>query len=94
MSNSTAFQQLQDRLTHEPHTWLVTGVAGFIGSNLLERLLQLNQNVVGLDNFATGHRANLELVRAAVVILVHGALLDADDGVRIEGDEALGARPQ
>jgi len=66
MSETTAFEQLQDRLTREPHTWLVTGVAGFIGSNLLERLLQLNQRVVGLDNFATGHRANLELVRASV----------------------------
>lgn len=66
MSEASAFEQLQDRLTHESHTWLVTGVAGFIGSNLLERLLKLNQTVVGLDNFSTGHRANLELVRASV----------------------------
>jgi len=66
MSETTAFEQLQHRLTREPHTWLVTGVAGFIGSNLLERLLKLNQKVVGLDNFATGHHANLELVRASV----------------------------
>jgi UDP-N-acetylglucosamine 4-epimerase len=46
--------------------WLVTGVAGFIGSNLLEALLQSGQRVIGLDNFATGHRCNLEEVRAAV----------------------------
>jgi len=47
-------------------TWLVTGCAGFIGSNLLEALLKLGQRVVGLDNFATGHRHNLEQVRVAV----------------------------
>ena len=49
-----------------PRTWLVTGCAGFIGSNLIEALLKLGQRVVGLDNFATGHRHNLEQVRAAV----------------------------
>ena len=49
-----------------PRTWLITGVAGFIGSNLLESLLKLGQNVVGLDNFSTGHRANLDQVRKAV----------------------------
>ena len=49
-----------------PRTWLVTGCAGFIGSNLLEALLKLGQRVVGLDNFATGHRHNLEQVRQAV----------------------------
>ena len=43
--------------------WLVTGVRGFIGSHLLEALLQLDQRVVGLDNFATGHRSNLDEVR-------------------------------
>lgn len=47
-------------------TWLVTGVAGFIGSNLLETLLSLGQQVVGLDNFATGHRRNLDEVRQSV----------------------------
>jgi UDP-N-acetylglucosamine 4-epimerase len=46
--------------------WLVTGSAGFIGSHLVETLLRLNQDVVGLDNFATGHRRNLDDVRAAV----------------------------
>jgi len=53
-------------LTLSPKTWLVTGVAGFIGSNLLESLLKLNQRVVGLDNFATGHRHNLEEVKSLV----------------------------
>ena len=54
------------RLVDEPQIWLVTGVAGFIGSNLLETLLRLNQKVVGLDNFATGHERNLSEVRSLV----------------------------
>ena len=49
-----------------PRTWLVTGVAGFIGSNLLEALLRLDQKVVGIDNFSTGHQHNLEDVRSNV----------------------------
>lgn len=60
------FTQLQTRLQTEPKTWLVTGVAGFIGSNLLEALLKLNQRVVGLDNFATGHQRNLDEVQTLV----------------------------
>lgn len=46
--------------------WLITGVAGFIGSNLLETLLKLDQTVVGLDNFATGHQYNLDEVKGEV----------------------------
>jgi UDP-N-acetylglucosamine 4-epimerase len=53
-------------LSAEPRTWLITGVAGFIGSNLLETLLRLNQRVVGLDNFSTGHQRNLDEVRSLV----------------------------
>nr|WP_307732666.1 NAD-dependent epimerase/dehydratase family protein [Massilia agri] len=52
-------------LQHRYH-WLVTGAAGFIGSNLVEALLRLGQQVTGLDNFATGHRHNLDMVRDAV----------------------------
>jgi len=66
MTKPTAYDQLQTRLRAEPHTWLVTGVAGFIGSNLLETLLKLNQRVVGLDNFATGHQRNLDEVQTLV----------------------------
>lgn len=62
----TAYEQLQKRLVTEQHTWLVTGVAGFIGSNLLETLLKLNQKVIGLDNFATGHQHNLDEVQTLV----------------------------
>lgn len=60
------YSQLKSRLTTEPHTWLITGVAGFIGSNLLETLLKLNQRVVGLDNFATGYQRNLDEVESLV----------------------------
>ena len=62
----TAYQQLRQRLPQEKKTWAITGVAGFIGSNLLETLLALDQRVVGLDNFATGHRRNLEEVQTLV----------------------------
>ena len=62
----TAYTQLQTHLQSEPNTWLITGVAGFIGSNLLETLLKLNQLVVGLDNFATGHQRNLDEVQTLV----------------------------
>lgn len=60
------YQALQQDLRARPRVWLVTGVAGFIGSNLLEALLRLGQRVVGLDNFSTGHRRNLEQVRSLV----------------------------
>ncbi|MFL9763140.1 NAD-dependent epimerase/dehydratase family protein [Vibrio cyclitrophicus] len=62
----TKYQQIQQELLESPKTWLVTGVAGFIGSNLLEKLLKLNQTVVGLDNFATGHQHNLDEVKSLV----------------------------
>ncbi|MCC9656515.1 SDR family oxidoreductase [Rhodopirellula halodulae] len=60
------FSQITSDLRQSPKTWLVTGVAGFIGSNLLETLLKLDQNVIGLDNFATGHRHNLDQVQQLV----------------------------
>lgn len=62
----TPYAALQAALRRAPRTWLVTGVAGFIGSNLLETLLALKQRVVGLDNFATGDQRNLDEVEAAV----------------------------
>lgn len=60
----TAYETLLEALPTSPRTWLITGVAGFIGSNLLETLLKLDQRVVGLDNFATGHQHNLDDVRS------------------------------
>lgn len=62
----TKYQQIQQELLTSPKTWLITGVAGFIGSNLLEKLLKLNQKVIGLDNFETGHQHNLDEVQSIV----------------------------
>lgn len=60
------YQTICERLKQQPKTWLITGVAGFIGSNLLETLLKLDQRVFGLDNFATGHQHNLDEVQGLV----------------------------
>jgi len=60
------YEEYKGRLQGYPRTWLITGVAGFIGSNLLEALLNLDQRVVGLDNFATGHAKNLAEVQSQV----------------------------
>jgi UDP-N-acetylglucosamine 4-epimerase len=60
------YNELQSTLRGAPRTWLVTGVAGFIGSNILETLLQLDQYVLGLDNFSTGYQENLDEVRAKI----------------------------
>lgn len=62
------YQTVCEQLKQSPKIWLVTGVAGFIGSNLLEALLKLNQKVVGLDNFATGHQHNLDEVQHLVSV--------------------------
>lgn len=62
----TPYELLIEELPRAPKTWLVTGVAGFIGSNLLETLLRLDQYVVGLDSFATGHQHNLDEVKDIV----------------------------
>ncbi|MHB8521266.1 MAG: SDR family oxidoreductase [Limisphaerales bacterium] len=62
----TPYEILQQELKAAPNTWLVTGVAGFIGSNLLETLLRLDQRVVGLDNFSTGRKGNVAQVKEAV----------------------------
>ena len=60
------YEQVKQELLNNKKTWLITGVAGFIGSNLLETLLKLNQTVVGLDNFATGFQHNLDEVQSQV----------------------------
>ncbi|MBO2632290.1 NAD-dependent epimerase/dehydratase family protein [Shewanella algae] len=62
----TKYEKIQQELVESPKTWLITGVAGFIGSNLLEKLLNLNQTVIGLDNFATGYQHNLDEVKSLV----------------------------
>jgi UDP-N-acetylglucosamine 4-epimerase len=82
----TRYQLLCSQLVNEPRTWLVTGAAGFIGSNLVETLLLLGQRVVGLDNFATGHWRNLDQVRNLVganrwldFVFIEGDIRRADD---------------
>jgi len=62
----TCYEHIQAQLRQQSQTWLVTGVSGFIGSHLLETLLNLDQTVVGLDNFATGHQRNLNVVQTLV----------------------------
>ena len=82
----TAYRKLTESLALKPRKWLITGVAGFIGSNLLESLLKLNQSVVGLDNFSTGFRDNLDDVKVSVspeqwsnFTFIGGSILDLVD---------------
>jgi UDP-N-acetylglucosamine/UDP-N-acetylgalactosamine 4-epimerase len=103
-----AYESLLARLPQEPRTWLVTGVAGFIGSNLLETLLRNEQRVVGLDNFATGYQHNLDEVRHSVSsdqwarfrfiegdIRNHGDCAKACEGVdHVFHEAALGSVPR
>ena len=62
----SALNRAREHLQSHQYHWLITGVAGFIGSNLLETLLKLNQKVIGLDNFSTGHHHNLDHVLQSV----------------------------
>ena len=64
--SDTRYDEVRGQLAATPRRWLVTGAAGFIGSNLVETLLALDQDVVGLDNFATGHRRNIDEILAGV----------------------------
>ena len=82
----TRYEQIKVELLASPKAWLITGVAGFIGSNLLEHLLKLNQKVVGLDNFATGHQRNLDEVKILVTAeqwqkftFIEGDIRNAED---------------
>lgn len=84
MSDTTVYEQACAHLRLSPRRWLVTGAAGFIGSHLLETLLELGQTVQGLDNFSTGHRHNLAQVRERVgeqawrrFALIEGDIRDA-----------------
>jgi UDP-N-acetylglucosamine 4-epimerase len=89
----TAYVPLLRALIAAPRTWLVTCVAGFIGSNLLETLLAIDQRVIGLDNFATGHPRNLDEVRRRVTpaqwarfCFIEGDVRNPDDGRRACAD--------
>lgn len=107
-TTAVPLDDLQRRLRAAPRRWLVTGAAGFIGSHLLESLLRLDQQVVGLDNFATGHRRNLDEVRGLVgepawsrLRFIEGDIVDlatcrqACDGVAVVLHQAaLGSVPR
>ncbi len=82
----TTYSDLLEKLPNEPRTWLITGVAGFIGCNLLETLLKLDQHVVGLDNFATGHRRNLHQIQAAVTPEQWGRFRFIEGDIRVQND--------
>lgn len=60
------YEIIKSELLNDSKIWLITGVAGFIGSNLLEHLLKLNQTIIGIDNFATGHQKNIDEVKNSV----------------------------
>ncbi len=101
------FERLERELRGEPAKWLVTGAAGFIGSSLVEHLLSLGQSVVGLDNYSTGHKHNVEAVREAAGVaadnfeMIEGDICNPDDckratdGVRyVLHQAALGSVPR
>lgn len=104
----SAYAALCKTMANSPSRWLVTGVAGFIGSNLLEHLLKLGQTVIGLDNFLTGYQKNLDMVRELVgpeawsrFTFIEGDIRDpqtcakACEGVRhVLHEAALGSVPR
>ncbi len=80
------YPDLRESLRAAPRTWVVTGAAGFIGSNLVEALLSLDQTVVGLDNFSTGHQRNLDQIESRVTQAQRGRLRFRRGDVRDLGD--------
>ncbi|MEC7644217.1 NAD-dependent epimerase/dehydratase family protein [Idiomarina sp.] len=91
------YDEVKLELTRKPKIWLVTGVAGFIGSNLLETLLKLDQQVVGLDNFSTGFQKNLDEVKSLVTDdqwnrfeFIQGDICDLDTCKRVMNHSSAG----
>lgn len=86
------YDDVKNEIFSNPRTWLVTGVAGFIGSNLLESLLKVNQRVIGLDNFATGHQYNLDEVKYSVSKEQWSQFKFINGDIRIYGDCQLAVK--
>jgi UDP-N-acetylglucosamine 4-epimerase len=82
----TIYSDLLANLPNDPKTWLITGVAGFIGSNLLERLLSLDQKVIGLDNFATGSHHNLQQIKVEVTPEQWSRFSFIEGDIRVQND--------
>ena len=80
------YEAIQRELRTTPRTWLITGCAGFIGSNLLETLLKLDQHVVGLDNFSTGYQHNLQEVQDTVAAEQWGRFKFIEGDIRDPSD--------
>jgi UDP-N-acetylglucosamine 4-epimerase len=78
----SAYERVREELRAQPCRWLVTGAAGFIGSNLVEHLLRLDQTVTGLDNFSTGKRENLAEVRELVTAAQWGRFTFMEGDIR------------
>ena len=76
----THYDEVRAELRESPRTWLITGVAGFIGSNLLETLLKLDQRAVGLDNFATGFR-RISMKSRAWSVRLNGKISASSKGI-------------
>ena len=103
-----SYKDLQESLKSDSKKWLITGVAGFIGSNILENLLKLNQQVIGIDNFSTGYDHNLKEVQKNVSSkewnnfnFYNGDICNYDDCLRVVDDidfvshqAALGSVPR
>ena len=86
----TKYQKLLESLPQDRKVWLITGVAGFIGSNLLEHLLKLDQVVIGIDNFSTGYQSNLDEVKSQVSTSQWGSFKFMRGDIR-NADECLDA---
>ncbi|MDL2306565.1 SDR family oxidoreductase [Desulfovibrio sp. OttesenSCG-928-C06] len=82
----SAYQKLLESLRGKREVWLITGAAGFIGSNLVETLLKAGQEVRGLDNFFTGHKKNLDLVREAVGAEAWAGFTFIEGDIRLSDD--------
>jgi UDP-N-acetylglucosamine 4-epimerase len=78
MNASTNYETVRTDLCRSPAMWLVTGAAGFIGSHLVEALIELDQHVRGLDNFSSGREENLRGVKSGQFELLRGDIRDLD----------------
>lgn len=82
----TKYENLKNNLLKNQYKWLITGVAGFIGSNLLQALLELNQQVIGIDDFSTGHQHNIDDVLTSVDVKLKNNFTFYHGDIRVLND--------